>query len=261
VTVTLPKLSGVSNFRDVGGRPLPDGRTIRSGRILRSAHLGEATEADIAMLASLGLRTIIDFRTPADRALEPPDRVPPGVDHVEIPMADPGGRAAELRDLLGRRDLPAIEAAYGNGRARAFAIQGVADMATDPHQTECYRRFVDIVVDDGRQPVLFHCSAGKDRAGWAATIVLLALGADDDTIIEHYLASNIHRDPEQRLAFYAESGVQPEWIRPIVSVHEDYVRAGLAAVESHWGGRAAYLHDALGLTDQRLAAFRAAMVA
>lgn len=260
VTSLLPRLAGVQNFRDVGGLPTADGGTIRAGRILRSAHLGEATEADVAMLAGLGLRTIVDFRTPADRALEPPDRVPPGAGLLELPMPDPGGRAAEMRDLLGRRDLAGIEATYGNGKARTFAIEGVRTMATDPHQTACFRQFVDLVTADDRQPLLFHCSAGKDRAGWAATILLMALGAADDTIVEHYLLSNVHRDPEARLRFYAESGVDPEWLRPIVSVHADYIAAGLAAVESHWGGRAGYLRDGLGLTDDRRAAFRSTML-
>jgi protein-tyrosine phosphatase len=256
---TLPHLSGVSNFRDIGGLPVPGG-SVRRRCILRSAHLGEATEADVAMLAALGLRTIVDFRTAADRAVEPPDRVPPGTEHVWLPMPDPGGRAAELRDLLGRRDLAGLETAFGNGQALAFSLEGVVKMATDEAQTECYRAFVDLVVDPGRWPLLFHCSAGKDRAGWAATIVLMALGADDTTLVAHYVESNVHRRPDDRVAHYAQFGVRDEWIRPLVSVHEDYLRAGLAAVERHWGGRDAYLRDGLGLDVERLDALRAALV-
>lgn len=258
--VDLPKLKGVLNFRDLGGIPVEGDARVRPGRILRSGHLGDATDDDIDALARLGIKTVVDFRTTADRGVESADRMPAGAEHVALPMPDPSGRGAELRVMLHAGDTDGLRAAFGEGRAFAFARDGVVSMATNPEQTATYRAFVDVATDPDRHPVLFHCSAGKDRAGWAATVLLMALGADDDHIETHYLASNVFRDPEKRLAVYASFGVEPEVIRPLVELHPDYVRAGLRAVEDHWGGRRSYLRDGLGLDGARISAFRRLMI-
>ena len=76
---TEPELTGVRNFRDVGGLPTVDGRRVRHGVLFRSGHLAHATDEDAAFLASLGLHTVFDFRNAADQKLEGPDVELPGV--------------------------------------------------------------------------------------------------------------------------------------------------------------------------------------
>ena len=97
VPSTEPELTGVRNFRDVGGLPTVDGRRVRQGVLFRSGHLAHATGEDAAFLASLGLHTIFDFRNAADQKLEGPDVDLPGVRNVNLPLSDPADGAEPER--------------------------------------------------------------------------------------------------------------------------------------------------------------------
>ncbi len=108
-----------------------------------------------------------------------------------------------------------------------------------------YATFLRHVLEADR-PVLFHCSAGKDRAGWAATLIGIALGVPEEQLIEHYMLSNVHRPVEQRIQFFRERGIDAELIRPFLQVDESYLRAALGAVDDGWASREDYLTDALG---------------
>ncbi|MGC5411449.1 tyrosine-protein phosphatase, partial [Streptomyces sp. DT225] len=108
---TEPVLTGVRNFRDLGGLPTTDGRRVRHGRLYRSGHLAHATAEDAAFLGGLGLHTVFDFRNAADHKLDGLDIELPGVRNVSIPLSDPAdgaqfwrmvrdGDLADLRSIL-----------------------------------------------------------------------------------------------------------------------------------------------------------------
>jgi protein-tyrosine phosphatase len=255
---------GVVNFREMGGLPAAGG-TIRPGRLFRSGHWSQATEDDVTKLAGYELATIVDFRTDVDRQGDGgPNRIPPGPDYLQLEMVDVDdeGDGKLLRTTLMSGDQALIEERFGGGKADQLAARFVTDLALKPHKQHVFSRFLKVVVDAATQdrPVLWHCSAGKDRAGWAATLVGMALGVDDDALIEHYTASNIHRPVEARLAYYAKRGVDAEAVRPFLTVDEKYLRAGLAAVDERWPSREAYLDQALGLDRSQQAALRAALI-
>ena len=106
--------------------------------------------------------------------------------------------------------------------------------------------------------VLFHCSAGKDRAGWAASSLLLALGVPEEAVIEHYLLSNEHFEPQKQHAWDGERDEElAQLLAPLVGVHADYAEASLAAVRREWGDFDAYLRDGLGITDAQRDQLRA----
>lgn len=245
-TSTLPTLSGVLNFREMGGLRAADG-TVRHGQLLRSGHLATATDDDVAALGSLGLHSIVDFRQDVDRRGDGGhDRVPEGVELIELPVADPAGVGKEIREVLMSGDAERISARYGNGRAAQEALDNAVGLAVEPDAHATFGAFLaHVVASDG--PVLWHCSAGKDRAGWAATVLGMALGVDDDQLVEHYLLSNIHRPVEGRLDHYRSLGVDVEIMIPFLRVDESYLRASLAAVDEGWPSREAYLSEALGV--------------
>ena len=248
----------VLNFREMGGLPAGGRATIRHGLLYRSGHWSQATAADVDALAAYGLASIVDFRTEIDRRGDGgPNRIPTGPEYLEFEVIDSSGRGHEIRSVLMSGDQAAIEERFGNGQAEAFASEGVIEMALDEEKQRVFARFLDVVADSARRPVLFHCSAGKDRAGWAATLVGLALGVPDDALIEHYEASNIHRPVEQRLAYYAERGVDASVLRPFLRVDGSYQRAGLAAIDERWPSREAYLADALDFGPDRIEKLRA----
>ncbi len=248
----------VLNFREMGGLPAADGRRIRPGVLYRSGHWSQATDADVEALARYRLAAIVDFRTEIDRRGDGgPNRLPDGPEYLELEVVDSSGRGHEIRSVLMGGDQAAIEARFGNGQAETFAAEGVIEMALDDEKQAVFARFLDVVADEGRRPMLFHCSAGKDRAGWAATLVGLALGVPDEALIEHYVASNVHRPVEQRLAHYAERGVDATVLRAFLQVDAAYQRAGLAAIDERWPSRDAYLADALGFGPDRVERLRA----
>jgi protein-tyrosine phosphatase len=254
--------SGVRNFRDLGGLPTGDGRRVRPGRLFRSGHLAHSTAEDARFLGSLGLRTVVDFRNAADIRLEGPDVALPGVRNVNVPLSDPADGAefwkavrhaapAELRGLLGGgRAAERMRFAY-----RAIVLDRVADHA----------RLLGGLADDERTlPVLMHCSAGKDRAGTAVAIVLLALGVERDAIEADYLESNApHRRYRVRRADGAVPAVDPEvaeLLGPLFDARVDYLRAAFGAMEEGWGSVDGYLAEGLGLTAARRERLRAALL-
>jgi protein-tyrosine phosphatase len=110
-----PRLTGVRNFRDVGGLPTTDGRRVRPGVLFRSGHLAHADEQDVEFLASLGLHTVFDFRNGDDIALEGPDVTLPGTRNINMPLNDPAQNAGFWQTV---RDggLDALHAVLGDGR-------------------------------------------------------------------------------------------------------------------------------------------------
>jgi protein-tyrosine phosphatase len=248
----LPQLEGVLNFRELGGLEGAGGR-IRSGQIYRSGHLATATDGDLASLTSLGISTIVDFRQAVDRSGDGgEDRVPAGARLVSLPVSDPSGRGGEIRETIMSGDPSLIEARYGNGRAHAMACEGAVAQATDPAKAPTYAAFLHHVLETGRRPLLFHCSAGKDRAGWAATLVGMAVGVSDDDLVDHYLLSNVHRPPEDRRRHFADLGIDVEVLMPFLGVHHDYLAGALAAVRDGWGTPEAYLADVLDFDTDKM---------
>ncbi len=263
MTVPTPPgpFEAVLNFREMGGLPGAEGKRIRSGLLYRSGHWSQATDTDVEALANYGLASVVDFRADIDRTGDGgPNRLPDGPEYLSLEMTDSSGRGHEIRSALFGGDQAVIEERFGGGKAEAFARDGVIEMALEPEKQEVFARFLDVVADEARRPMLFHCSAGKDRAGWAATLIALALGVPDDAIIEHYVASNIHRPVEQRVAHYAERGLDVTALRPFLAVDASYQRAGLAAIDERWPDREAYLADALGFGPERIAQLRAELL-
>ncbi len=253
-----PVMDGIENFRGIGGLPTTDARATATGLLWRSGHLARATDADLARLHALGMRTVVDLRTDHDLAADGPDRRADGIDEVAVPISDDSGLGAEIRALITGGDLASMREAWGDGRALAISTAGARRMATDPGRVAAFRRVVDVVTDPDRWPVVWHCSAGKDRAGWTATVVLLALGVERDAIVVHYLESN--RGAARSAAAMVDRGWMSEealeLAGPFMEVAPGYIEAQLAAVDDHWGGASSMLRDGFGFTDQRLADLR-----
>jgi protein-tyrosine phosphatase len=252
-------LEGVRNFRDIGGHRTVDGRRVRTGEVYRAAHFADATDSDLAVLASLGIEVVIDFRGPVEVEAEGEDKLPRGARLVRIPMYDPA-RGNDIRTLLYSSPPEVLADIYGEGRAFEAMVKGSVVFVTDATRVEQYAlMFRTIIEADGA--AVFHCAAGKDRTGWGASLLLLALGVPEQTVIDHYLESNLHRrDGSGRLTELIAQGFDPEILQPFLDVREEYKRAALDAVERHWGGIDGYIHDGLKITEAELERFRARML-
>jgi protein-tyrosine phosphatase len=242
---TEPTLSGVRNFRDVGGVPAADGRRLRHGVLFRSGHLAHATEEDTAFLSGLGLHTVFDFRNSADQALEGPDVELPGVRNLNIPLSDPAD-GAEFWKMVRDGELEQLRTVLSDGQGAARMIASYRSMIKN--RTAEHSRILHSLAEDS-VPALMHCAAGKDRAGLSVAVTLMALGVDQEAIEADYLQSN---SPHRRYKMHrgSKGGMSPEvaeLLSPLFDARAAYLHAALNTIDETWGGVEPYLTDGLGL--------------
>ena len=246
-------LDGAENFRDLGGYATEDGRHVRWGLFYRSDELSELSDADLETLRRLGVRLVCDFRGESERR-EAPDRLPsaPAPAVAELEIWDASFDSGALRESLRRGELDVD--------LRQLLIEGNRLFAT--RYADRYRAMFERLGDAANLPALVHCTAGKDRTGFAAALILRALGVPLETVYEdflltnHYTAAKIERTLWLvRLSSFFR--LDPERVRPVLGVERAYLDAAFAAIDAQHGSFDAYRREALGLDDARLAAFRA----
>ncbi|MFJ2608987.1 tyrosine-protein phosphatase [Streptomyces sp. NPDC091279] len=247
---TEPELSGVRNFRDVGGLPTTDGRRVRYGVLFRSGHLAHATTEDTAFLSSLGLHTVFDFRNAADQKLEGPDVELPGTRNVNLPLSDPA-EGAGFWKLVRDGDIEQLRAILGDGKGAARMVRSYRAIVRE--RTEEHGRVLRSLAEDS-VPALMHCAAGKDRAGLSIAVTLLALGVEREAIVTDYLESNAtHRRYRVRRSGGGELAYSPEvmeLLSPLFDARAEYLTAALETIDEIWGDVDTYLERGLGLTPE-----------
>jgi protein-tyrosine phosphatase len=222
-------LAGASNFRDLGGYPTRDGRMVRWRQIFRSNHLGHLTEADIEVLRGLGLKSAFDFRGAEERAAAA-CRLEEIVVH-SLPIEPTV--VAELRARLAAGSLsPATAVEVMRGSYRGYVQDN----------TPRFRALFAHLLQD-HAPLVIHCTAGKDRTGFACALILHALGVDDDLIAEDYLLTNrfYRRDPN------SGSDLPDDVRQSIGSVEASFLAAAFEAIAADYGSLDRYLSDGLAL--------------
>ncbi|MFJ4779150.1 tyrosine-protein phosphatase [Streptomyces sp. NPDC088762] len=264
--MTATPATTVANLRDLGGTPLSGGRTVRSGLVLRSGQLDRLDLDADPVMAALGLRTVIDFRTAGERTAYP-DRVPDGVRVlVGDVLADKmnSGRmpaAAQLKDLLS--DPVVAEERLGGGKAQALFGDVYRSFVSSASGQAAYRMLLTEAADPDAGPLLFHCTAGKDRTGWGATVILSLLGADEETLMAEYLSVN----PAVKQAFapmiegFTAAGGDPDIALALIGVFPAYLKAALDEVETRYGSMEKYVREGLGVSDETVEALRARLTA
>lgn len=226
-------LEGASNVRDLGGYRSADGRRVIFGRVFRAASLARLTLADQRHVAALGLRTICDFRGRRERAHAPSAlRGLPGVTVHSLPIEPRVG--ASLADIV------ATGQATGED---VLALLRRAYLAYVNDHTASYRGMFQLLLRPDFTPLLFHCSAGKDRTGFAAALILTALGVGWEDVLADYLATNRLWHAESEMA----RGLPPELAAPLMRVHAELLEAAFAEIEGRYGSTEHYFEAMLGL--------------
>ncbi|MCQ3809791.1 MAG: tyrosine-protein phosphatase [Acidimicrobiia bacterium] len=238
-------MESIRNFRPVGGQTSVDGRRVRSGLVFRSGHLGDASASDLEALAALGIRTVFDFRNQGDLDAEGPNRLPDGVEQISLPMAD-SANPSGLRENFAAFSAEELEERFGNGKAFQWMKEASGRSVSDPERSAQFGAFVRGLLAPGAAPVLFNCSAGKDRTGWAASLLLLAVGVPDQQVVDHYLETNQH----------VVAGRYGDLMMPLATVHEDYFAEQMRVLADTWGGFDHYWVNGLGLNDGHRRALR-----
>jgi protein-tyrosine phosphatase len=154
----------------------------------------------------------------------------------------------DIRELLASGDVERIKEAFPPGAAREMMLRGSRAFVVEDAHCAQYADFVRTLVEADGTPVVVHCSAGKDRTGWATALVLLALGVPEDVVVGDYLRSNeSHALRMANVSRSTASGLDPGLLEPLVLVHVDYISTSLAALEEYWGGLEGYLGGGLGI--------------
>ena len=151
-----------------------------------------------------------------------------------------------------------MEAVFGNGRAAAMMIDSAADLVRE--RREAYAEFLTELARPESLPALFHCSAGKDRAGWAGSLVLLALGVEEEQVVEQYLLSNQNLAGIRERLETADDAGWAEYLRPFLEVRREYIESSFAAVREGWGSFEDYLAEGLAISDAQLAQLRESLL-
>ncbi len=250
-------IPAVPNLRDIGGYATADGRRVRTGQLYRSVELNHLAGADLEAFAGLGVRTVFDLRTQAEREAQP-DVVPPGTEEIVCDvLADEGSAApAQLLSVLG--DPGAATQLLGGGKAQALFERSYRDIVGLPSALRAYRRFFTSVAESGARPALFHCTTGKDRTGWAAASTLLMLGVGEDDVFADYELTNRDLIPALKPLFehFRALGGDPDILLPVFGVDPAYLRAALDEVQSRFGSIEVYFADGLGIDADHQAALR-----
>lgn len=228
-TRSMP-LQGATNFRDLGGYTGHQGRPVRWRQLFRSDHLGALTPQDLATLQPLGLAQVFDFRGKEERAWQP-SRLPGAP--VQSLAIEPTV-VQRLADYAAGGTIPTGEDTVHmmNQTYRAFV----------QHNTPQFTQLFASILQ-AEAPVVFHCTAGKDRTGLAAALLLHALGVDGEVVMHDYLLTNqLYKVP----ALYA-SPLPSEVSRVLWGVQPEFLQAAFDAMDADFGGVDGYLEKGLGL--------------
>ena len=221
-------LEGASNFRDLGGYAGTAGQQVRWRHLFRSDQLAGLTADDLQQLQALGLARAFDLRGTHERAATPYQL--PGVVQHALPIEPTV--VQRMKDLLeaGRTVTAQDTVRLMEQTYRAFVHDNAARFA---------ELFGHLLESD--TPLVFHCTAGKDRTGFAAALILLALGVPRETVMQDYLLTNdLFRAPP------IDTGRAPrEVVQVLWRVQREFLDAALHAVDADWGGIDRYLSEAL----------------
>ena len=242
----LIRLENAFNVRDLGGYALAAGGETAWRAMLRGDGLHRLSENDIARLLDHGLRTVIDLRSGYELEREPnPFRARNAVRYHNI----------ALFDALSPIDI--VLAGQGGAFDMAARYRDAVDL--------CSARIVSVLkvmaeADEGA--ILFHCSAGKDRTGLVAAILLVLAGVDEDRVIDDYALTAKFATPliEQFRARALARGADPRFVEGFLSSEPATMRSALDHVASRYGGVAAYLEHA-GADAAMLASLRCRLLA
>lgn len=221
-------MQGGYNFRDLGGIKNTEGKYIKWGKVFRSDDLHNLTNADLRYLANIPLISIVDFRSDAEIKIAE-DKVPTSVKEDYAFSIVPG-------DVLDFADFANLSIEQMDSVMMKLNIS----LVTDSSCIDQYRKYFDLLQNSNDVPLMFHCSAGKDRTGMGAALFLSALGVDEETIMKDYMASNVYLADK-----YSDQIAKQPNLKSLFEVKPQFIKAGLDQIKKDHGSVENYLTNVL----------------
>jgi protein-tyrosine phosphatase len=248
-------LATAPNFRDAGGYRTEDGRWVRMGLLYRSDQLDLLSPLDLQTVHEVGIHLVCDLRTDAERA-RGPDRIPGGAMAMIADVAGNDSSSSRLAGLMTNKSLQQ-EVALSGGSAKLMEDAN-RQFVSSPSALKAYHALFERLADPKALPGVFHCTAGKDRTGWAEAVFLSIMGVPRDVILRDYLASNTYLEAKNRKLFaLIRSDSDRALVQPMMEVRPDYLEAGFDEIDKRYGSFDKYIHEGLGLDDATINALRA----
>ncbi len=223
-------MHGSTNFRDLGGYAGRNGRNVRWRRLFRSDHLGELSAQDVSVLSGLGLSRVCDFRGAQERTAHA----------CALPGVAVHALSIEPTVVQGMQSLLAAGKVLTPQATMALMEQTYRDFVL--HNSPRFAELFGHLLEDDA-PLVFHCTAGKDRTGFAAALILSALGVPRAVVMQDYLLTNaFYRQPAAASGFASQEVLDVLW-----KVQSGFLEAALQTVESRHGSVDEYLAKALGI--------------
>lgn len=254
-------VEGAHNFREIAMPAAAAQKPrIKSDILFRSDALHALTDRDVEILQDKNIRTIVDLRSP-EEVEEFPDRPIDAVEwQVNLPI---GSDPNKTENLVDEETASRIRAMYFAGEFDAIdRLLAEANLDVEQIREERYRgfvtgfrpqmrRFMKLLTDEENFPLVFHCQGGKDRTGFAAAVVMRALGYDTDDALRDYLTTNLY---DAELPKRVQQS--PRSLLPIMGAHERQLLAAMDEIDRKFGSFENYLREGLELSDADVRAIR-----
>ena len=244
----LLPMDGAFNTRELGGYKTTDGKSVKWGVLFRSDKLSDISENDQKYLQSLGIKRIVDFRSEAEKT-EDPNIIPEGINYIETPINVDGAMRSKIEAVLKGET---------NKEIKSFLVDANKEFITN--YTSVYEDFLrGLIEEDG--PTLFHCTAGKDRAGFAAAITLTALGVSKEDVIEDYMKTNIFTKDKidemiDKIKLMSLYQADAEILRPLIGVERIYIETAFKTAEEKYGSLENFIREGLNISDEEIQILR-----
>ena len=241
-------MDGSYNTRELGGYKTTDGKSVKWGVLFRSDKLSDISLEDQKYLKNLGIQRIVDFRSKAEKA-EDPDKIPEGVTYIEMPIEVDGAMRTKIEAIL-KGEI--------NRNVKGFLIEANEEFIKN--YSHIYSKFLKDLAKE-QKPTMFHCTAGKDRAGFAAAITLIAIGVSKEDAINDYMKTNEYTAERidemiskiELMSLYQTDG---ELLRPLLGVEREYLEAAFKTAENEYGSIENYIRSGLNISEKEIQQLR-----
>ncbi|MDQ0593087.1 protein-tyrosine phosphatase [Chryseobacterium ginsenosidimutans] len=242
------KIKKVYNFRTIGNIKNIDGRTLKEGKFYRSANLYKLKQKSFDEIKNLGIKEIIDLRNSKEIA-QKPDNLPADIIYKNYSAFEDKG------DQLNQAKKLVLKGKVNGSDADKRMLDFYKEYVTE--NPEIIKKII-IEILDSDQPILYHCTAGKDRTGITTALILTILKFDKQTIYNDYLLSNNYRkklvDKRLNLAnnlHFLYPKMDVEVLEKLSWVETDYLDAAFNEINNKYGSIDTYIEEVLGISENK----------
>lgn len=245
------KLKNTRNTRTLSDLINRDGLHIKNNLLIRSDALNKITAEDISILKNeYSLKRIIDLRCD-NETKNNPDAFIEGVELFLNPVL-PSQRVGVTKKGNDDEDFKDfVMAIHKNGALSSveFMSKVYKEIVTTDFSNNAYEKFLKLLLNPKNGATLWHCSAGKDRAGFATILILYILDFDLDTIVKDYLSTNLYYEANVNALALEYGEEYREVLETVFGVNKEYINVIFDNINNTYGSFDNYLKEGLEFSE------------